>query len=173
MRPTDHITIQIIVTYTQRGHHILHRLNLRDDTHLPVIEQHYPQFFTLKKFPKIALAYIRPYRRSQQLPITNPVYSETATLHSHTTTPTTSREFTHTTLSHHPLTPAPSPRTRKIPGTLQMRRSLRRSQIQRNKIIQAFVRGLLRPRKRTPRLTIRIKTLRYRVKQTIIGMHYG
>jgi hypothetical protein len=33
------ITIQITVTYTQRGHHTLHWLNLRDDTHLPVVEQ--------------------------------------------------------------------------------------------------------------------------------------
>jgi hypothetical protein len=81
MRPTGHITIQITVTYTHRGHHILHRLNLRDDTHLLVIEQHYPQFFTLKKFLKIALAYTRPYWRSQQLPFTNPVYSETVTPH--------------------------------------------------------------------------------------------
>jgi hypothetical protein len=36
------LIIQIMVTYTQRGHRILHLLNLRDDTHLPVVEQHYP-----------------------------------------------------------------------------------------------------------------------------------
>ena len=32
IRPTGHITIQITITYTRRGHHILHWLNLRDDT---------------------------------------------------------------------------------------------------------------------------------------------
>jgi K+-transporting ATPase c subunit len=32
------LIIQITVTYTQRGHHILHWLNLQDDTHLPVVE---------------------------------------------------------------------------------------------------------------------------------------
>jgi hypothetical protein len=61
----------------------------------------------------------------------------------------------------------------KILSTLHTRRSLRRSHIQRNKIIQAFIRGLLRPRKRTLRFTIGLKTLRHRTKQIIIGTHYG
>jgi hypothetical protein len=43
------LIIQIIVTYMQRGHHALHWFNLRDDTHLPVVKQHYPQLLTLKK----------------------------------------------------------------------------------------------------------------------------
>jgi hypothetical protein len=36
------LIIQIIVTYVQRGHHTLHWFNLRDDTHLPIVKQHYP-----------------------------------------------------------------------------------------------------------------------------------
>jgi hypothetical protein len=125
IRPTCHITIQITVTYTRRGHHTLHWLSLRDDTHLPVIEQHYPQFLTLKKISQIPLTYARPNRRGQQFSFTNPVYSETATLHPHTTAPTTSRKLTHTVFQHHPSPPILSTRTRKIPGTLHTRRRLR------------------------------------------------
>jgi hypothetical protein len=56
------LSIQITVTYTQRGHHILHWLNFRDDTHIPVIEQHYPQFLTLKKISQLPFTYARPNR---------------------------------------------------------------------------------------------------------------
>jgi hypothetical protein len=48
---------KIMVTYTQRGHHILHWLNLRDDTHLPIVEQHYPQFLTLKQNSQLPLTH--------------------------------------------------------------------------------------------------------------------
>jgi hypothetical protein len=173
IRPTGHITTQITITYTRRGHRLLHRLNLWDDTHLTIIKQHYPQFLTLKKVLKIPLAYARPNRRGQQFSLTNPVYSETATFHPHSTAPATSRKFTHTMFSHHPSPLTPSTRTRKIPSTLHTRQSLRRSHIQCNKIIQAFIRGLLRPRKRAPRFTIRLKTFRHITKQTIIGRLYG
>jgi hypothetical protein len=54
------LIIQITVRYTQRGHHILHWLNLRDDTDLPVVEQHYPQFLTLKKISQLPLTYTHP-----------------------------------------------------------------------------------------------------------------
>jgi hypothetical protein len=113
-RPTGHITIQVTITYTRRGHHILHRLNLRDDTHLPIIEQHYPQFLTLKKISQAPLTYARPNRRGQQFSFTNPVYSKTATLHPHTMVPTTSRNLTHTVFRHHPSPPILSTPTRKI-----------------------------------------------------------
>jgi hypothetical protein len=43
------LIIQIIVTYVQRGHHTLHWFNFRDDTHFPIVKQHYPQLLTLKK----------------------------------------------------------------------------------------------------------------------------
>jgi hypothetical protein len=56
------LIIQITVTYTQRGHHILHWLNLQDDTHLPVVEQHYPQFLTLKKISQLPFTDTRPNR---------------------------------------------------------------------------------------------------------------
>jgi hypothetical protein len=161
------------ITYTRRGHRLLHRLNLQNDTHLPVIKQHYPQFLTLKKLLKIPLAYARPSQQGQQFSFINPVYTETATLHPHTTAPATPRKFTHTMFSHHPSPPTPDTHTRKIPGTLHTRRSHRRSHIQRNKIIQAFIRGLLRPRKQTPRFTIGLKIIRHRTKQIIIGRHYG
>jgi hypothetical protein len=56
------LIIQIIVTYIQRGHHTLHWFNLRDDTHLPVVKQHYPQLLTLKKISQLPLTYTRPNR---------------------------------------------------------------------------------------------------------------
>jgi hypothetical protein len=59
------LIISITVTYTQRGHHILHWLSLRDDTHLPIVEQHYPQFLTLKKISQLPLTYTHPNRRGQ------------------------------------------------------------------------------------------------------------
>jgi hypothetical protein len=56
------LIIQIRVTYMQRGHHTLHRFNLRDDTHLPIVEQHYPQFIALKQTSQLSLTYTRPSR---------------------------------------------------------------------------------------------------------------
>jgi hypothetical protein len=106
--------IQVVFSCTRLGHHILHRLNLRDDTHLPIIEQHYPQFLTLKKISQIPLTYARPKRRGQQFSFTNPVYSKMATLHPHTMAPTTSRKLTHTVFRHHPPLHVLSTRTRKI-----------------------------------------------------------
>jgi hypothetical protein len=55
------IIVQIIVTYVQRGHHTLYWLNLQNDTHLPIVKQHYPQLFTLKKTSQLPLTY--PNRR--------------------------------------------------------------------------------------------------------------
>jgi hypothetical protein len=108
---------------------MLHRLNLRDNTHLPVIEQHYPQFLTLKKISQLPFTYARPNRRGQQFSFTSPVHAKMATLHPHTMTPTTSRKFTHTVFRHRPSPPIPSTRTRQTLGTLYMRRRLRCSHI--------------------------------------------
>jgi hypothetical protein len=110
-RPTGHITIQVTVT----------------DTHLPIVEQHYPQFLTLKKISQIPITYARPSRRGQQFSFTNPVYSKTATLHPHTMAPTTSRKLTHTMFRHHPSLSVLSTRTRRISSlaNLRTRRRLR------------------------------------------------
>jgi hypothetical protein len=43
------LIIQTIVTYVQRGHHTLHWFNLRNDSHLPIVKQHYPKLLTLKR----------------------------------------------------------------------------------------------------------------------------
>jgi hypothetical protein len=123
------------ITHTRRGHRLSHRLNLRNDTHLPVIKQHYPQFLTLKKLPKMPFAYARPIRRRQQFSLTNLVYSKSTTLHPRATAPATPRKFTHTLFSHHPSPPTTSTCTRKILSTLHTRQSPRRSHIQRNKIV--------------------------------------
>jgi hypothetical protein len=96
------LIIQIIVTYVQRGHHILHWFNLRDDTHLPIVKQHYPQLLTLKKTSQFPLTYTRPNRRGQQFPLASPVHTKTTTLH-----------LTHSTLRHRPSPPTLSTRTRK------------------------------------------------------------
>jgi hypothetical protein len=56
------LIIQIIVTYVQRGHHTSHWFNLRDDTHLPIVKQHYPQLLTLKKTSQLPLTYTRTNR---------------------------------------------------------------------------------------------------------------
>jgi hypothetical protein len=126
-RPTGHITIQVTVTYTQQGHHTLCRLNLRDDTHLPIIEQHYPQFLTLKKISQIPPHLCSPQSARTTILVYHPVYSKTATLHPHTTAPTTSRNLTHTVFRHHPSPPIPSTCTRKISSlaNLHTRRRLR------------------------------------------------
>jgi hypothetical protein len=63
------LNIQITVTYTQRGHHILHWLNLRDDTHLPVVEQHYPQVLTLKKISQLPLHLHSPQSARTIIPV--------------------------------------------------------------------------------------------------------
>jgi hypothetical protein len=123
------LIIQITVTYTQRGHHILHWLNLRDDTHLPVVEQHYPQFLTLKKISQLPFTYTRPNQRGQQFSFTSPIHAKTTTLHLITMTPTTSRQFTHSPFHHLPSPPIPSTRTREPLGTLHARRRLRCSHI--------------------------------------------
>jgi hypothetical protein len=104
-RPIGHITIQVTVT----------------DTHLPIVEQHYPQFLTLKKISQIPITYARPSRRGQQFSFTNPVYSKTATLHPHTMAPTTSRKLTHTMFRHHPSLSVLSTRTRRISSLANLR----------------------------------------------------
>jgi hypothetical protein len=32
------LIIKIIITHIQRGHHTLHRFNLRNDSHLPIVK---------------------------------------------------------------------------------------------------------------------------------------
>jgi hypothetical protein len=100
------IIIPIIVTHIQQGHHTLHWFNLRDDTHLPVVKKHYPQFLTLKEASQLPLTYTRPSWRGQQFSLASPVHSKTTTLH-----------LTHSTLRHRPSPPTPSTRTGKNFGT--------------------------------------------------------
>jgi hypothetical protein len=126
--------IQIIVTYVQRGHHPLHWFNLRDDTHLPIVKQHYPKLLTLKKTSQLPLTHTRPNRRGQQFPLAIPVHTKTTTLH-----------LTHSMLRHRPSPPTPSSRTRKNFSIRHMRRSLGRSHIQGHKIIQVLIRRLFHP----------------------------
>jgi hypothetical protein len=57
------LIIPTIVTHVQRGHHTLHGFNLRNDSHLPIVKQHYPQLLTLKKTLQLSLSYTRPNRR--------------------------------------------------------------------------------------------------------------
>jgi hypothetical protein len=159
-----------MVTYTQRGHHILHWLNLRDDTHLPVVEQHYPQFLSLKKISQLPLTYTHPNRRGQQFSLTSPVHAKMPTLHLTTMTPTASRQSTHSPFRHRPSPPTPNTRTQKILSTHHTRRSLRCSHIQRRKIIQVLIRRVLRPCNQTLRI-IRLKTLRHRAKRIVISSH--
>jgi hypothetical protein len=130
---------KIMVTYTQRGHHILHRLNLRDDTHLPVVEQHYPQFLTLKQISQLPLTHTQPNRRGQQFSLTNPIHAKTTPLHLAPITPTTSRQFTHSSLRHRPSPPITSTRAWELLGTLRAQRRLCCSHIQRRKIIQVLI----------------------------------
>jgi hypothetical protein len=145
------LIIQIIVTYVQQGHHTLHWFNLRDDTHLTIVKQHYPQLLTLKKTSQLPLTYTRPNRRGQQFPLASPVHTKTTTLH-----------LTHSTLRHRPLPPTPSTRTRKNFSIRHTRRSLRHSHIQGRKIIKVLIQRLSRPHNRTPRI-IRLKKLRHRI----------
>jgi hypothetical protein len=125
-----------MVTYIQRGHHTLHWLNLRDDTHLPIVEQHYPQFLTRKQTSQLPFTHTRPSLRGQQFSFASPVHTKTTTLHLITMMPTTSRQLTHSPFCHRPSPPTPSTRTQKILSNHHTRRSLRRIHIQRCKIIQ-------------------------------------
>jgi hypothetical protein len=159
-----------MVTYIQRGHHTLHWLNLRDDTHLPIVEQHYPQFLTRKQTSQLPLTHTRPSWRGQQFPFASPVHTKMTTLHLTTMTPITSRELTHSPFHHRPSPPTPSTHTRKILSTHHTRRSLRRSHIQRCKIIHVLLRRLLYPHNRTPRI-IRLKTLRHRIIRIVFSNH--
>jgi hypothetical protein len=153
----------------QRGHHTLHRFNLQDDTHLPVVKQHCPQVLTLKKISQLPLSYTRPSRRGQQFPFTSPVHTKTTTLHLTTMTPLTSRHLTNSPLRHRPSPPTPSTRTKKN-NIHHTRRSLHRSHIQGCKIIQVLIRRLFRPHNRTPRI-IRLKKLRHRIIRFIFSNH--
>jgi hypothetical protein len=122
------LIIQIIVTYVQRGHHTLHWFNLRDDTHLPIVKQHYPQLLTLKKTSQLHLTYTRPNRRGQQFPLASPVHTKPTTIH-----------LTHSTLRHLPSPPTPSTWTRKNFSIRHTWRSLCRSHIQGHKVIQVLI----------------------------------
>jgi hypothetical protein len=128
------LIIQIIVIYAQRGHHTLYWFNLRDDTHLPIVKQHYPQLLTLKKTSQLPLTYTRPNRRGQQFPLASPAHTKPTTIH-----------LTHSTLRHRPSPPTPSTRTRQNFSIRNMRRSLRRSHIQGRKVIQVLIRRLFCP----------------------------
>jgi hypothetical protein len=154
----------------QRGHRTLLWFNLRDDTHLPIVKQHYPQLLTLKKIPQLPLSYTRPSRQGQQFPFTSPVHTKTTTLHLTTMTPLTLRHLTNSPLRHRPSPPMPSTRTRKDFSIHHTRRSLRRSHIQGHKIIQVLIRRLFRPHNRTPRI-IRLKKLRHRIVRFIFRNH--
>jgi hypothetical protein len=153
-----------MVTYIQRGHHTLHWLNLRDVTHLPIVEQHYPQFFTRKQTSQLPLTQTRPSRRGQQLQLASPVHTKATTFHVTTMTPT------HPPFRHRPSPPMPNTRTRKVLITHYTRRSLRRSHIQCRKVIQILIRRFLCPYNRTPRI-IRLKTLRHRIIRIVFSNH--
>jgi hypothetical protein len=159
-----------MVTYIQRGHHTLHWLNLRDDTNLPIVEQHYPQFLTRKQTSQLPLTHTRPSRRGQQFSFASPIHTKTTTLHLTMMTPITLRQLTHSPFRHRPSPLTPSTRTRKILSTHHTRRSLRRSHIQRCKIIQVLLRRLLCPHNQTPRI-IRLKTLRHRIIRITFSNH--
>jgi hypothetical protein len=148
-----------MVTYVQRRHHTLHWFNLRDDTHLPIIKQHYPQLLTLKKTSQFPLTYTRPNRRGQQFPLASLVHTKTTTLH-----------LTYSTLRHRPSPPTPSTRTGKNFSIRHTRRSLRRSHIQGRTIIQVLIQRLFRPHNRTPRIII-LKKLRHRIIRFISSSH--
>jgi hypothetical protein len=154
----------------QRGHHTLHWFNLRDDTHLPIVKQHYPQLLTLKKIPQLPLSYTRPSRRGQQFPFASPVHTKTTTLHLTTMMPITPRHLTNPPLRHRPSPPTPSTRTRQNFSIHHTRRRLRRSHIQGRKIIQVLIRRLFRPHNRTPRI-IRLKKLRHGIIRFISSNH--
>jgi hypothetical protein len=111
--------------HAQRGHHTSHWLNLRNDTHLPIVEQHYPQFLTLKKISQLPLTYTHPNRRGQQFSLTSPVHAKTTTIHLTTMTPIASRQSTHSPFRHRPSPPIPSTCARELLGTLRARRRLR------------------------------------------------
>jgi hypothetical protein len=153
------LIIQIIVTYVQRGHHTLHWFNLRDDTHLPIVKQHYPQLLTLKKTSQLLITYTRPNRRGQQFPLASPAHTKPATIH-----------LTHSTLRHRPSPPTPSTRTRQNFSIRNTQRSLRRSHIRGRKVIQALIRRLFRPHNRTPRV-IKLRKLRHRLIRFISSDH--
>jgi hypothetical protein len=159
-----------MVTHIQRGHHTLHRLNFRDDTHLPIVEQHYPQFLTRKQVSQLPFTHTRPSRRGQQFPFASPIHTKTTTLHLTMMTHFTSRQLTHSPFRHRSSPPTPSTRTRMILSTHHTRRSLRRSHIQRCKIIQVLFRRPLRPHNRTPRI-IRLKKLGHRIIRIAFSNH--
>jgi hypothetical protein len=159
-----------MVTHIQRGHHTLHRLNLRDDTHLPIVEQHYPQFLTRKQTSQLPLTHTRPSWRGQQFPFANPIHTKTTALHITTMTPFTSRQFTHSPFRHRSLPPTPSTSTKMNLSTHHTRRSLRRSHIQCCKVIQVLFRRPLRSHNLTPRI-IRLKKLRHRIIRIAFSNH--
>jgi hypothetical protein len=153
------LIIQTIVTQVQRGHHTLHWFNLRNDSHLPLVKQHYPQLLTLKKTSQLPLTYTRPNWRGQQFPLASPAHTKPTTIH-----------FTHSTLRHRPSPPTPSTRTRQNFSIRNTRRSLRRSHIQGHKVIQVLIRRLFRPHNRTPRV-IKLRKLRRRLIRFISSDH--
>jgi hypothetical protein len=145
------LIIQTIVTHVQRGHNTLHWFNLRNDSHLPIVKQHYPQLLTLKKTSQLPLTYTCPSRRGQQFPLASLAHTKPTTIH-----------FTHSMLRHRPAPPTPSTWTRQNFSIRNTRRSLRRSHIQGRKVIQVLIRRLFRPHNRTPRV-IKLRKLRRRL----------
>jgi hypothetical protein len=85
-------------------------------------------------------------------------------------TPFTSRQLTHSPFRHRSSPPTPSTRTGMILRTHHTRRSLRRSHIQRCKIMQVLFRRPLRPHNRTPRI-IRLKKLRHIIIRIAFSIH--
>jgi hypothetical protein len=153
------LIIQTIVTHLQRGHHTLHRFNLRNDSHLPIVKQHYPKLLTLKKTSQLPLTHTRPSRRGQQFLLASPAHTKPTAIH-----------LTHSTLRHRPSPPTPSTRTRHNFSIRNTRRSLHRCHIQGRKVIQVLIRRLFRPLNRTPRVT-KIRKLRSRLIRFIPSIH--
>jgi hypothetical protein len=156
---SHNLIIQTIVTHVQRGHHTLHWFNLQNDSHLPIVKQHYPQLLTLKKTSQLPLTHARPSRRGQQFPLASPAHTKPTTIH-----------FTHSTLRHRSSPPTPSTRTRQNFSIRNTRRSLRHSHIQSHKVIQVLIRRLFRPHYRTPRV-IKLRKLRRRLIRFISSDH--
>src|SRR6187455_2319881 len=145
----------------KRGHHTLHRLNLRNNSHLPIVKQHYPKLLTRKKTSQLPLTCTHSGRQGQQ-------FLPASSTH---TKPTAVRP-THSTLRNRPSPPTPSTRTRHNFSICRMRRSLRRCHIQGRKVVQVLIRRLLSPLNRAPKVT-KIKKLRCRPIRFITIIHGG
>jgi hypothetical protein len=131
-----------------RGRHTLHRLNLRNNSHLPIIKQHYPKLLPRKKTSQFPFPCTRGGRQRQQFLPTSPTHTKPSPF-----------LRANPTLRNRPSTPGAS--AWHVWRARVVWRSLRRSHIQGRKIIQVLLRRLLSPLNRAPRVS-KIKKLRYR-----------